>query len=95
MALACKYCIATKSLKGSEIDNLPQNEEELFQHIESEHHIPVIRKGETEEQTLKRFRHENPEAYGLHCKCPACSSWNSTISALVDTLKLRQIISET
>lgn len=72
MPIACKYCIATKGLKGSDIDKLPKTKEELFQHIETEHHIPVIRENETEEECSERFKRENPEAGGPNCKCPAC-----------------------
>lgn len=38
MAIACKYCILTKGLTGSDVAGLPQNEEELYEHIEAEHH---------------------------------------------------------
>jgi len=72
MPIACKYCIATKGLKGSEINGLPQNEEEFMQHVEREHHIPVQRKNETEEQCLARFRQENPGVGGPRCLCPEC-----------------------
>ena len=65
MAIACKWCILTKGLKGSEIGSLPQTEEELYQHIECVHHIPVRRDGETVEV-------ENPEAGGPNCRCPGC-----------------------
>ncbi len=72
MAMACKYCIMTHGLKGSEIANLPQTDEEFHNHIEREHHIPVRRKGETDEQCMARFKLENPEAGGPNCKCPSC-----------------------
>ena len=72
MAIACKWCILTKGLKGSEIASLPQTEEELCQHIESAHHIPVRREGETVEAARERFQTENPEAGGPNCQCPRC-----------------------
>lgn len=72
MALACRYCIAMKGLKGSEIASLPQTEEELFVHIEREHHIAVRREHETEAECLARFRNENPDAEGPNCRCPNC-----------------------
>lgn len=62
MALACKICIATKGLSGADIDSLPKNEEELFEHVESVHHMPVQRKGESMEQAIKRFIKKYPEA---------------------------------
>jgi len=81
MSKACKYCILTKGLRGSEIASLPQTDEELYQHIEREHHIPVRREGETAEQCMARFKSENPEAGGPNCKCPACKG-RSDIFAL-------------
>lgn len=62
MALACKICIARSGLRGSEIGSLPQTEEELFEHIESVHHMPVRREGETEEEAQARFLEKYPEA---------------------------------
>ena len=74
MAFACKVCIAEKGLKGSEIPSLPQTEEELIEHIESEHHIPVKREGETEKECKDRFYRKYPEAGDPRtCKCPECS----------------------
>ena len=81
MALACKYCLLTKGLCGSEISSLPQTDEELFQHIEREHHIPVGREGETPDQTMERFRRENPEAGGPDCKCPRCQQEKLRVSS--------------
>lgn len=74
MALACKYCIMTTGLKGKDINALPQTEEELIQHIERDHHIPVRRDHETAEQCKERFYRENPEARDPKtCKCPECA----------------------
>ncbi len=68
MAYACKICIAQRGLNGSEIDGLPQTEEELFEHMEAVHHMPVTREGETDEQALARFLKKHPEAK----TCPEC-----------------------
>lgn len=68
MALACKICIITKGLRGSEIAGLPQNEQELVDHIEKVHHMPVTREGETEEEAEARFLRKYPEAKS----CPEC-----------------------
>ena len=70
--IACKYCIATRGLKGSEIKNLPKTDEELFDHIEREHHIPVRRENETVAQCEARFAREQPDAGAPDCKCPKC-----------------------
>lgn len=80
MALACKICIAKKGLRGSEIDSLPQTEEELAEHVEKVHHRPVMREGETEEQAVKRFIEKYPEAK----TCSECiyvgAPWEGEIS---------------
>lgn len=68
MPLACKICIAEKGLRGSEIKSLPNTEEELFAHIEREHHRPVMREGETKEAAIERFLKENPDA----ANCQEC-----------------------
>jgi len=60
--IACKLCIATEGLLGSNIKNLPTTEEEMFTHLESVHHIIVRRKGETDEAAEARYRREYPEA---------------------------------
>jgi hypothetical protein len=41
MAYACKLCIATKGLRGSDIGKLPQNKLELAEHIVKEHGLAV------------------------------------------------------
>lgn len=73
MPIVCRLCLAKRGLKGSDIVNLPRDDEELAAHVESEHHIPVKRDGETEEECLDRFYREHPEAQNpATCKCPAC-----------------------
>lgn len=56
MPLACKFCIATRGLKGSEISSLPQTQEELVEHIERVHGIAVRREGESAEHAETRMR---------------------------------------
>lgn len=54
MAIGCKICIATKGLNGGDIASLPQTEEELYDHLEREHHMVVPREGETPEDADRR-----------------------------------------
>jgi hypothetical protein len=70
----CRYCIMMKGLHGSDLHTWPtiDDHEAQARHIESEHHVPVQREGETEEQTEARFKREQPDAGGAHCKCPSC-----------------------
>ena len=74
MALACKICIVKKGLRGSEISTLPQTEEELYDHMEREHHMPVQREAETEQEAEERFLAKYPEAR----ICPECREANAS-----------------
>jgi len=75
MSFWCKFCEAYRGLEESEIESLPQAEEEEARHLEREHHIPVRRNDETLEECVKRFRLENPDAGGPNCKCPLCTNF--------------------
>lgn len=78
MALACKICIMKRGICGSEISSLPQTEDELAEHMERVHHMPVIRYGETEEQATKRFLAQYPEARDCQeCKA-AGADWGKS-----------------
>lgn len=87
--ITCKYCVATKGLTMSS-DHIFKTDEELFNHIEMEHDIPVKRKGETEEECMVRFKAKNSRAGGPDCQCPDClakkGSHLADIYGLVDKL---------
>jgi hypothetical protein len=89
MSIACKYCIATKGLRLDR-DRLFETDEELIEHIEMEHDIPVRREGETEEETMRRFKAKNPRGGGPDCQCPAClhqrGDSRAEVMALVDKI---------
>ena len=73
----CSYCVATKGLKGTDTpencDYAFNTQEEFAEHMESEHHTPVQREGETSEECHKRFDKKYPEAKDPKtCKCPSC-----------------------
>lgn len=72
MSIACRICIATVGIKGSDIASMPQTDEEHAQHMEAVHHIPVRRDNESEAECMGRFKREQPEAGGSNCKCPSC-----------------------
>jgi len=69
--ITCKYCTMTKGLT-MDSDHIFKTDEELFNHIEMEHDIPVRREGETEEACMVRFKAKNPRAGGPDCQCPDC-----------------------
>lgn len=72
MAIACRYCITKKGLKGSEIKNLPQTDEEFANHVEETHGILVMREGETEEQTKQRCAKKGIVSDRMKCQCGDC-----------------------
>ena len=82
MPLACKYCIALKGLTAEDIKNLPKNEDQLYDHIETEHHIPVMREEESDREALERFRKRNPQAGTKKCKCPTCTGGDEILDKI-------------
>lgn len=62
MPFACKICLLNKGLSGADIHTLPRSEEELFEHLEQDHHMPVARDGETRDEAVARFLKKFPEA---------------------------------
>lgn len=52
MAHACKLCIISK---GITIRDTFATEDELFDHLESEHHMVVPREGETQQDADRRI----------------------------------------
>lgn len=69
--IACKFCIMEKGLQGGK--GLFETQEELDDHIEGFHHMPIIKEGETKEQLIKRFIKKYPEAK----TCPKCIAANA------------------
>jgi len=72
---ACLYCVMERGLRGDEIPDLPLagDTQAIAHHIESVHHIPVVRDGETLEEARARFAKEQPEAADpATCRCPQC-----------------------
>jgi len=90
MSIACSYCIASKGLTLRS-SHLFETDEELIEHIEMEHDMPVAREGETQEQTMARFKAKNPRAGGPECQCPSClrgrGSPLADIYTLVDQIR--------
>jgi hypothetical protein len=68
MAFVCKICVLKYGVRGGDVENLPRNEEEFFDHMESYHHTVVVRAGETPEQANARFIKAHPAAK----TCPGC-----------------------
>lgn len=85
----CKYCILERGIKGSELkEKHLETDEDLVNHIESEHHIRVLREGETEEKCEERFYKTYPEARDTKtCKCPECSLKRKMEESLFDIVK--------
>ena len=78
MPIACKYCVMTKGIRGTG-ENLVDGKqamfdtyEELADHIEMEHDIPVQRENETDIECWSRFCVKNKRAGTENCQCPEC-----------------------
>jgi hypothetical protein len=54
VAYACKFCLAQHGLNGTEIFKLPLDRETVAEHIEREHHYPVRRDGESQDEAEHR-----------------------------------------
>jgi hypothetical protein len=69
----CPVCTLRHGLTYAPI--VFKDRERFFQHLETAHHMPVPRAGESEGQAVRRFLEENPEA--LDCsQCKAAgASW--------------------
>jgi len=69
----CDLCILEHGAEWLDSASAPKSEEELAVHLESEHHMPTARQGETMEECKRRFLKLYPEAQILEtCKCPDC-----------------------
>ena len=69
----CELCIFEHGPEWLAAGSAPKSEEELAVHLESKHHMPTARPGETIEQCKERFLKAYPEALTLEtCKCPDC-----------------------
>lgn len=64
---ACKYCGKPVNIR---VDDVAAQAD----HLESEHHLPAVRDGETGEKAVARFKEAHPTAGGDACKCPACTA---------------------
>lgn len=73
----CRYCIMFEGVLGSEMEKWPDlndsNADTLIaEHLESHHHIPVRRDGESEDDAQQRMIQMYPDIGGPNCKCPEC-----------------------
>lgn len=69
----CKYCVMKYGIRGSELsENNLETDEDLANHIEEVHGIPVVREGETEEQTLSRCAKKGIVSDKNKCQCQEC-----------------------
>ena len=50
----------------------------MADHVESVHHIPVVRETETPSECLERFYVMYPNAGTSACQCPACRPYEGT-----------------
>ena len=68
----CKYCIAKLGFSLRDKDRIFETDEELYEHIENWHGIPVIREGETNKQAKQRCAKKGIVEDRKKCKCKDC-----------------------
>ena len=71
----CKLCLMYGNplrSGGLTLGNMLKDDEELFEHIEIVHCLPVAREGETKEQAKERVKRKNPKVGTDQCTCPHC-----------------------
>jgi len=88
MAIACRWCAALQGLERQS-PYLFETLEQLAQHVEAEHDMPVQRERETIEEAQKRFQARNTRAGGPECRCPGCKArrYKAIAAALEEELK--------
>lgn len=73
--ILCKYCVINGKPKSyGRMGASPMLEEELIDHIEQKHDIPVQRDNETIKQCISRFKKQNKRAGTKDCHCPSCDN---------------------
>lgn len=77
--LACKICVAKYGFTLQDKDRIFETEEELFEHMENVHGIPVIREGETEADAKNRCAEKGIVEDVTKCQCEDCKNIRSEI----------------
>lgn len=70
----CRICVAENGLKAVDLSTWPEagDIEAITAHVETVHHMPVRRPGESVVGAKERFYTAVPTA-GPGCKCPSCN----------------------
>lgn len=76
---ACKFCICLQGLKGYDVPSLPDNPDEVADHIEQVHHYVTKRDGETPEDARRRFA----QAYKDVVPCTALDITRNELAARI------------
>jgi len=78
MGIVCKWCLIygnpTRPGGSTAIKDVLETDEDLVEHIEMVHCMPVKRPGETSEQAEARVRAKNPRMGTAECTCPRCDA---------------------
>ena len=69
---ACKICIAKFGFRLADKEKTFETDEELYEHLENFHGQIVKRKGETEEQAIKRCAEKGIVPDRSKCRCEEC-----------------------
>lgn len=73
----CKICIAKYGFKLSDKDKSFETVDELAEHMEDVHGIPVMREGESEQQAVDRCAAKGIVPDTSKCQCKDCKEGRS------------------
>ena len=70
--MVCKICVSQKGYRLANKESSFGVDNELYDHVENEHGIPVRRDGETRKQAKKRCREKGITNNKDTCQCGDC-----------------------
>jgi predicted small metal-binding protein len=78
----CKLCVAKFGFKLADKNKTFETDEELYEHIENTHGIPVMREGETSKQAEERCAKKGIVPDRDICQCEECKILRSEPSPI-------------
>mgnify|MGYP001583873331 CR=1 FL=1 len=78
----CQRCIVQFGFKLADKNKTFETDEELFEHLEMIHGIPVRREGETEKDCMKRTAKKGLSSDRNKCVCEECKIYRGEKTSL-------------
>lgn len=83
--MACRYCVLEKGIIAGDFF---KTQEELIEHIEMVHDMPIRGPGESHTDATARVKKKNPRLGGPSCQCPACKGKRQLKAMFFDPRRL-------